>query len=211
MPITHLSCRAAVEGIDERVEVGAAGYVCLANVHMLMEAADDRGFHDVLCNASMTVPDGMPVVWALRAMGYTETERVPGVDLTEELLEWAQQEKVGVGFYGGRSAVLSDLVKRVAAEWPRVRIAYAFSPPFRSLSEKELADHAAEINASGAQLLFVGMGCPKQERWMAANVGRVAPVMIGVGAVFDVLSGVRRRTPVLFQRLGLEWLLLQSS
>jgi len=173
---------------------------------MIMEAIDDPSFFDILVKADAVLPDGMPLAWSLRADGYRETERIAGMDLTQAVLRLAQEQGLTVGFYGGHPEVLERLLAVVRSRWPRVRIGYAHSPPFRPQSEHEAATEVDEINRSGVQILFVGLGCPKQERWMAAHRTSVRAVMLGVGAVFDVLSGDKPQAPLLLRRLVLEWL-----
>lgn len=111
-----------------------------------------------------------------------------------------------MGFFGGQPDVLEQLLEFVRSRWPRVRIAYSCSPPFRPHSESEVEQQIQQIHSSGVQILFVGLGCPKQERWMAANRARTPAVMLGVGAVFDVLAGAKPHAPLLIRRLGFEWL-----
>ena len=206
VPITHRDLGTAVAGIEACVSSGRGGYVCLAPVHMIMEALDDPSFFDILDQAEAVLPDGMPLAWSLRADGYRGTERIAGMDLTQAVLGLAQERGLTVGFYGGHPEVLEQLLEVVQARWPRVRIAYAYSPPFRTQSESEVEEQIEEINRSLVQILFVGLGCPKQEQWMAANRANTPAVMLGVGAVFDVLSGVKPQAPILLRRLGLEWL-----
>ena len=173
---------------------------------MIMEPLDDPTFFEVLEQAEAAVPDSMPLVWSLRADGYRETERVAGIDLTTAVLGLAQEEGLAVGFFGGQPDVLEQLLEFVRSRWPRVRIAYSCSPPFRPHSESEVEQQIQEVNSSGVQILFVGLGCPKQERWMAANRVRTPAVMLGVGAVFDDLAGAKPYAPLLIRRLGFEWL-----
>ena len=206
VPITHRSLDTTTSGIQARASSGRGGYVCLTNVHMIMEALDDPTFFEVLEQAEAAVPDGMPLVWSLRADGYRETERVAGIDLTTAVLGLAQEEGLAVGFFRGQPDVLEQLLEFVRSRWPRVRIAYSCSPPFRPHSESEVEQQIQQINSSGVQILFVGLGCPKQERWMAANRARTPAVMLGVGAVFDVLAGAKPHAPLLIRRLGFEWL-----
>jgi len=206
VPIRYRDLGTAVAGIEALVSSGLGGYVCLAPVHMIMEAMDDPSFFDILDDAEAVVPDGMPLVWSLRADGYRDTERIAGMDLTRAVLELARERRMAVGFYGGREKVLRQLLTLVGSRWPGVRIAYAYSPPFHPHNEREAEQQIEQINSSGVQILFVGLGCPKQERWMAANRANTPAVMLGVGAVFDVLSGVKPQAPILLRRLGLEWL-----
>jgi len=181
-------------------------YVCAANVHMLMEAWDAPEFRDVVNAADLVTPDGMPLVWMLRLKGRRRQQRVYGPTLMLHVLEMAAKEDIPVGFYGGGSDVLDELVKRMRARCPGLNVAYVFSPPFRDLNPDEDLVVISNIQKSSAKILFVGLGCPKQEKWMAAHRDRIPAVMLGVGAAFDFHAGVIRQAPTWMQRVGLEWL-----
>lgn len=185
---------------------GESRCVYVANVHMVMEAYDDPSFKTLMNQADLVTPDGVPLVWMLRRLGYPRQERVYGPELTLRLVQAAAQQGIPVGFYGSTAEVLKRLIITLQECYPTLRVAYAFSPPFRSLTPEEDADIVAEVNASGARLLFVGLGCPKQERWMALHKGRVQAVMLGVGAAFDFLAGTKPQAPRWMQRTGLEWI-----
>ena len=181
-------------------------YICLANVHMVMEAYDDPGFRDVVNNADMVTPDGMPLVWILRRMGYEIDDRVCGPSLILWVVREASRQGVPVGFYGGAPDVLEVLVENMQEKFPNLMIAFQMSPPFRELTLQEDENIINEINMSGIKILFVGLGCPKQEKWMAIHKDRVNSVMLGVGAAFDFHAGKIKQAPVWMQAKGLEWL-----
>jgi N-acetylglucosaminyldiphosphoundecaprenol N-acetyl-beta-D-mannosaminyltransferase len=181
-------------------------YVCVANVHMIMEAYDSPDFRNVVNTADLVVPDGMPLVWTLRQQGFTGQERVYGPELTLRLLSAAVEKGVPVGFLGSTPETLDLLVENVDQQFPGVRITYAFSPPFGLISLEEDELIVKEINDSGARILFVGLGCPKQEKWMAAHAGSVDAVMVGVGAAFDFIAGTKQKAPGWMQSIGMEWL-----
>ena len=176
-----------------------------ANVHVVMEAYDDPRFRDSLNRADMVCPDGMPLVWALRALGVRSASRVYGPDTTVAMLAAAEQAEVSIGFYGGSATVLQRLIAHVNDIHPRLRIVYQCSPPFRNLTAQEDAEIVSNIAASGARLLFVGLGCPKQERWIMEHHGRIPAVMFGVGAAFDFLAGTKPQAPRWMMRCGMEW------
>ena len=180
-------------------------YVCVANVHVTMESYDSAEFRKVVNGADLVTPDGMPLVWALRLFGVSGATQVRGPSLTLDMIERAAAADVPVGFYGGTPAVLNLLVQACQRRCPKLRTVYAHAPPFRQLSSEEDAKVIEEINASGAAILFVGLGCPKQERWMASHRGSVNAVMHGVGAAFDFLAGVKPEAPTWWQHAGLEW------
>jgi N-acetylglucosaminyldiphosphoundecaprenol N-acetyl-beta-D-mannosaminyltransferase len=181
-------------------------YVCVANVHMVMEAYDDAEFLQIVNAADLVTPDGMPLVWVMRLQGLRPQERVYGPALTQFVLEAANREGIPVGFYGSTPQTLEKLKRKVQERYPSLKIAYLYAPPFRPLTTEEDEEVVRAINDSGTRILFVGLGCPKQERWMAAHKGRVQAVMLGVGAAFDFLAGVKPQAPHWMQCAGLEWL-----
>jgi N-acetylglucosaminyldiphosphoundecaprenol N-acetyl-beta-D-mannosaminyltransferase len=181
-------------------------YVCVATVNNVMESFDSKEFQSVMNRADMVTPDGMPLVWALRAFGRRDATRVYGPDLTPIVLEKAAAEGIPVGFYGGAPLALTRLLEHVRQRFPSLKITYSYSPPFRALSPSEDAAIVNQINVSGARLLFIGLNTPKQDFWMSAHKGRVNCVMLGVGAAFDFLAGSKKQAPRWMMPLGLEWL-----
>ncbi len=168
--------------------------VLAANVHMVMEARDDAGLLSQLSRADLSVPDGRPLVWALRLLG-CHTDHVRGADLMQRVLGLAETSQLPVGLYGSTPEIVATLRRRLLETYPSLQVPFIVSPPFRALSESE--DHATveALRESGARILFVGLGCPKQERWMMAHRGVVPCVMLGVGAAFDFLAGTSRQAP----------------
>jgi len=187
------------------VKLDETRIVFAANVHMLMEAYDERLFQPIINQADLVTPDGMPLVWMLRLKGKRNQQRVYGPTLMLHVLEKAAYEKIPVGFYGGRPEVLERLVEQMQIKFPGLDIAYTYSPPFRPLSSREDEEICQTIQASGLRILFVGLGCPKQERWMAEHHNRISAVMLGVGAAFDFHAGVISQAPSWMQGLGMEW------
>jgi N-acetylglucosaminyldiphosphoundecaprenol N-acetyl-beta-D-mannosaminyltransferase len=199
------SYRHACDQVMEWAAAGESRYVCVATVNNLIEGVDDPGYNALMEAADLVTPDGMPLVWGLRLLGVPDASRVYGPDLTPLVCAAAAQRGIPVGFYGGQDDVLDDLAAALTARYPGLRIAYRWSPPFRPLTADEEARVTDELARSGARVLFVGLGTPKQERWMADHKG-LPMVMLGVGAAFDFLSGRKRQAPPALQRLGLEWL-----
>jgi N-acetylglucosaminyldiphosphoundecaprenol N-acetyl-beta-D-mannosaminyltransferase len=181
-------------------------YVCICNVHVIVTATRDPEFKSALSGADMTTADGAPIAWALRQLGFPAQERIAGPDLMWRYLREAERLGQQVFLYGSTSETLIKLRSSIVREFPRLKVAGMRSPPFRSTSWAEDQAEVDEINRSGANVVFVGLGCPKQEKWMAAHKGRVNAVMIGVGAAFDFHSGTVKRAPLWWQRNGLEWL-----
>lgn len=180
-------------------------YVCLCNVHSVVTAKGDRGFEKVIREADIATPDGMPVAWMLRALGFSKQARINGPDLLWRLCGLLPRKGVSAYFYGGAERTLIKLRERLSEEFPDLQIAGMASPPYRELSEEEDEADVGVINDSGAGVVFVSLGCPKQERWMATHRGRINAVMIGVGAAFDYHAGTLRRAPLWMRKSGLEW------
>jgi N-acetylglucosaminyldiphosphoundecaprenol N-acetyl-beta-D-mannosaminyltransferase len=206
VPVQATSYQAAIAQIIAWAEKNESRYVCAANVHMVMEAHDSPEFMEVVKHSDLVTPDGMPLVWAMRRLGVPEQERVYGPELAIRLVEASAQSSIPIGFYGGSPEVLERLVNKIRKEYPSAEIAYSFSPPFRPTSSEEDAQIIHEINASGVRILLVGLGCPKQEEWMARHKDKIEAVMIGVGAAFDFHAGAKPQAPAWMQKRGLEWL-----
>jgi N-acetylglucosaminyldiphosphoundecaprenol N-acetyl-beta-D-mannosaminyltransferase len=180
--------------------------VCICNVHSVVTAAQDPSFMAVLNGADMATPDGMPVAWMLRALGRRGQARINGPDLMWRYLAEAERRGQVVSFYGSTDATLERLLQALRHVFPKLRVGAVISPPFRALSAEEEQGYRQRIEDAGTAVLFVGLGCPKQERWMAAQRGRLNAVMVGVGAAFDYHAGTIVRAPLWMQRSGLEWL-----
>jgi len=196
----------ATARILQWAQAGESRYVCVCGVHGVMEGHDSRSFQEISNAADLVTPDGMPLVWVLRRLGLKDQHRVYGPDLTLNVCRAAAEAGIPVGLYGGTQEVLDALQKSYHARFPQLRIAYMYSPPFRPLTREEDAAVVQAINASGTRILFVGLGCPKQEQWVAGHRGRLPAVMLAVGAAFDFHSGRVRQAPPWMQRSGLEWL-----
>jgi N-acetylglucosaminyldiphosphoundecaprenol N-acetyl-beta-D-mannosaminyltransferase len=197
------------EALASIVAWGAAHesrYVCICNVHSVVTTTRDPEFRSIINNADMSTPDGAPIAWALRCFGFSRQERVNGPDLMWRYLAEAERLEQTVYFYGSTDHTLERLRVALGKAFPRLQIGGMRSPPFRALSAHEDEAEVEAINRSGAHVVFVGLGCPKQEKWMAEHRGRIQAVMIGVGAAFDYHAGVLKRAPLWWQRHGLEWL-----
>jgi N-acetylglucosaminyldiphosphoundecaprenol N-acetyl-beta-D-mannosaminyltransferase len=190
---------------------GQGRAVFCATVHMVMEAFDHPVFRRQVNSADVVTTDGMPLVWALRRLGVAGARRVYGPDLTCLLLAAASREQLRVGFLGGTHRALGQLLANVTGRHPQLEIVFAESPPFRRLSPEEDAAMVDRIQAAGVQLLFVGLGCPKQETWIAEHRDRLSCVALAVGAAFDFLAGTKPQAPPWMQARGLEWLFRLAS
>lgn len=180
-------------------------YICICNVHSLVTAKDNPVFQNVINKADMATPDGYPVAWMLRRLGSPEQQRINGPDLMWELCRRGQG-KLGIYLFGSTEKTLYLLKRSFNKHFPDLDIVGTYSPPFSDITDKEESNIINTINASGAHLIFVGLGCPKQELWMAQHKGEIKAVMLGVGAAFDYHAGTLKRAPVWMQRAGLEWL-----
>ena len=206
MPVAVTSYEEACERIIAASRHNVGKYVCVSNVHMCMEVFDDDIFCHVVNNANLVVPDGVPLVWGLKVLGNKSATQVRGSDLLLCLCREAEKNKIPIGLYGGTEESLLDFISFLTKEYPDLQIAFSCSPPFRDLRPEEREAYVQETNASGCRILFVGIGCPKQEKWMAEHKDKLTCVMIGVGAAFDFFSGRKKHAPRWMQKNGLEWL-----
>lgn len=182
-------------------------YICVTSVHGVMEAREDLELREVLNHADVATPDGMPVVWALRSFGQREQQRVYGPTLMLRLCERAEREQLKVFLYGSTDEVLERLTDSLRAKFPRIQITGTYSPPFRALTQEEDETIRQRIREAGADLVFVGVSTPKQEKWMARQQRELSGVvMVGVGAAFDFHAGRVKQAPKWMQERGLEWL-----
>jgi N-acetylglucosaminyldiphosphoundecaprenol N-acetyl-beta-D-mannosaminyltransferase len=207
-PLALTDYERTLDWIDAAVALGAREYLCVAAVHTVMESREDAALREAVDDAAFTVPDGQPLVWALRALGHEIDARVYGPELMDRACARAVRSGQRHYLYGGRSdKALAQLAANLLDRHPGLQLAGGWSPPFRELSEAELDELAARINAARADVVWVGVGVPKQEKWMAAMRRRLdAPVLIGVGAAFDFHAGLVPQAPAWMQRCGLEWL-----
>ena len=196
----------ALQRIEAWADRRAHRYVCICNAHSAVTASQDSSFRAAVDGADMATPDGAPVAWMLRRLGHAGQQRINGPDLMWRLCERAAAQGRAIYLLGSTEQTLAALQARLRAQWPALVIAGAMSPPFRPLTDDEDRALVDTINASGAGLVFVSLGCPKQERWMHAHRDRIAGVMLGVGAAFDFHAGTVARAPGWMRDHGLEWL-----
>jgi N-acetylglucosaminyldiphosphoundecaprenol N-acetyl-beta-D-mannosaminyltransferase len=206
MPVDATSYNSATQLILAWAKARKSSYVCIANVHMVMESYDSPAFAEVVNNAALVTSDGMPLVWALRLLGVRNASRVYGPTLMLHICEAAAQQRIPIGLYGGKSESLTELVKFLQDRFEGIQVVCTIAPPFRPLTPEENKTYTEQICQSGAQILFAGIGCPKQEFWMASQVNRIPAVMLGIGAAFDFHSGRVKQASPWMQALGLEWL-----
>ena len=195
-----------VRRIEEHLDDWRGEYICVANVHTTVTAHDDPSYRAVQNGAVMALPDGGPLSQYSRRKGFAQAARVTGPDLMKEMLRESAQKHYRHYFYGSTQETLDILREKITRNYPGAVIAGMASPPFRPLTEEEDAAAVAAINEARPDFVWVGLGAPKQERWMAAHQGRVHALMLGVGAAFDYEAGNIRRAPRWMQRCNLEWL-----
>ncbi|MDQ3850658.1 MAG: WecB/TagA/CpsF family glycosyltransferase [Actinomycetota bacterium] len=208
IPLALTDYTRTMDWMDAAVAHGERGYICVAATHMVMVCQEDPELRAAVLNSSLTVPDGQPLVWAMNALGGDLSQRVYGPELMARYCERAASSGVKMYLYGGRNqGALVQLALNLRRRFPGVRIVGGYSPPFRDLSAEEEDAIVEEINRSGAQVVWLGVGAPKQEKWMAAMRDRLnAPVLVGVGAAFDFHAGLMPQAPAWMQSAGLEWL-----
>ena len=195
--------------IDEITELArnrVSSAVYFANVHMYIEAYKNESFRELINKADIVTPDGQPLAWALRLLYGIKQDRVAAMDFVPDMLQRMQQEKLPVYFYGGTQEMLDKTATYVKQAYPSLIVAGMYSPPFRPLTAIEEDEIAAQINATSPTIIFVFLGCPKQEKWMATMKGKVNAVMTGVGGALPVTIGMQKRAPVWMRNFGLEWL-----
>lgn len=205
-PIDALSWQQALARLSSWASSRQSRYVCICNVHSVVTARQDEAFATVIREADMATPDGAPVAWLMRRLGVANQERINGPDLMWRYCAEAAKRNESIYLYGGQQSTLDALQKKLSEHFPGLTVAGAYSPPYRSLTAEEDLAVVDTINASGAGTVWVGLGCPKQEKWMAEHRGRIRAVMVGVGAAFDYHAGTIQRAPLWMQKNGLEWL-----
>jgi N-acetylglucosaminyldiphosphoundecaprenol N-acetyl-beta-D-mannosaminyltransferase len=196
-----------LDWIDATVSEGGRGYVCVCNVHTVMASAEDTELRAALFGSSLNVPDGQPLVWAINALGHSLAGRVYGPELMARACARSAESQQRFYLYGGRNqGALVQLALNLRQRYPGVKIVGGFSPPHRPLTSQEQQAVIGEINRSRADVVWIGIGVPKQEKWMAQMRGQLeAPVLIGVGAAFDFHAGLVPQAPTWIQDSGLEW------
>lgn len=208
IPLALVDYDRTMDVMDGMVERGERGYVCAVPVHAVMVGQRDPEMRSALLGSTLAVPDGMPLVWAARLLGEGLENRVYGPELMSRYSRRCAEQRHRVWLYGGRDeGSLAQLALNLRRRHEGIHIVGGYSPPFRPLTHTETERLVAEINAARPDVLWVGIGVPKQEKWMAHMRDRLeVPVMCGVGAAFDFLADRIRQAPVWMQERGLEWI-----
>jgi N-acetylglucosaminyldiphosphoundecaprenol N-acetyl-beta-D-mannosaminyltransferase len=196
----------AVKQILAWVNERSARSVYAANVHVVMEAHDNPDMAEAVNCADLVTPDGVPLVWALKILGHKNAQRVYGPDLTLHLCKAAADAEIPIGLYGSSPETIAAFKGFLKRNYPALNVACAISPPYRELSADEDASFVKQIINSGARILFLALGCPRQELWIASHKNRLPLVMLAVGAAFDFHAGKIKQAPRWMMRMGLEWL-----
>jgi N-acetylglucosaminyldiphosphoundecaprenol N-acetyl-beta-D-mannosaminyltransferase len=195
-----------IDEITELARQRTSAAVYFANVHMYIEAYKSEAFRALINKADIVTPDGVPLTWMLRLLYGIKQDRVAAMDFLPDMLERMQREQLPVYFYGGTQQMLDNTAAFVKNKYPQVQLAGMYSPPFRPLTAEEENEVVEKINRAAPAIIFVFLGCPKQEKWMAAMKGRVNAVMTGVGGAVPVTIGMQKRAPGWMCKAGLEWL-----
>jgi N-acetylglucosaminyldiphosphoundecaprenol N-acetyl-beta-D-mannosaminyltransferase len=205
VPFRPLTLQQFLGWIDARLASEEPAYVCAVNASCVVQASRDPAFMRALRESAVNLPDGKPVALAVSWLGRVRQPRLPGPDVMLEVLQRASERRYRVLLYGSTEETLASLEKRLRAAYPGVVLAESVSPPFRPLTASEEKRMCEHIRNADPDLVFVGLGAPKQELWMHSHSDEIGGVMMGVGAAFDFHSGRVRRASPLIQRLGLEW------
>src|SRR5689334_16389812 len=208
IPLALTDYERTMDWMDATIASQRRGYVCVAAVHTVMVCQEDAELREAVLKSDLTVPDGQPLVWAMNALGHDLSSRVYGPELMERYCERSALTGARMFLYGGRNqGALVQLALNLRRRFPGVKIVGGYSPPFRELSDEERDAIVAEINQAKPDVVWVGIGVPKQEKWMADMRDRLeAPVLVGVGAAFDFHAGLVPQAPAWMQSAGLEWL-----
>jgi len=196
------------ESLDQVLQLAAQrkpSYVCFANVHMTIEVHKDKSFSEKVNNANLILADGKPIAAASKLLHHKIQERISGMDFIPAILRKINEAKLSVFIYGSTNDVIQAMKNRISSVYTNIHFAGTISPPFRKLNDEEIRKDADAINRSGAHLVLVSLGCPKQEKWMAENSHKINAVLLGIGGALPVAAGIQKRAPKWMQNLALEW------
>lgn len=204
--ITVADLSEAIRQSDELIRSGNRGYICAADAHSLVESLRNPSHREALNDAYLTLADGMPLVWIGWLRGFTNMGRVYGPDYLLEMCRLSVKRGWRHFFYGGKPEIAERLAARLVERFPRLQIAGTYTPPFRPLTSAEESEFAARLEETKPDVLWVGLGAPKQERFMAEHCGKLqCRLMVGVGAAFDFHSGAVKEAPRWLHKTGLQW------
>lgn len=205
LDVDHISFDESVNRVIELAGQKKASYICFANAHMTVEAHKDKSFQSKVNRADLVLADGRPISLASKLLYRKKQERITGMEFIETILEKSDPKNLSVFIYGSTNDVIDAMRNKLSSNYPNISLAGAISPPFRKLTGDEINGDIEKINLSGANLVLVALGCPKQEKWMAENYQKMHAVLLGIGGALPVVAGVQKRAPKWMQNLALEW------
>jgi N-acetylglucosaminyldiphosphoundecaprenol N-acetyl-beta-D-mannosaminyltransferase len=204
--VHHLSFNESLEQVMELAMKKKPSYICLANVHMTIEAYNDQSVLKQVDNATLVLPDGKPIAMACNILHGKKQERISGMDFTPRLLEKANKNKLSVFVYGSTDNIITAFKEKINTNYPAIHFAGAISPPFRPLNDDEMKIDIEKINQSEANIVLMSLGCPKEGKWMSEVSDKINAVLIGIGGALPVVAGIQKRAPKWMQNMALEWL-----
>ena len=203
--VNIISITQFLKKIKEFILLKKGHYICVSNVHQCIEAYDNNEFAEVINNADLAIPDGRPIYWALKLFGHKETEHLPGYHVTKKLCKFAAENNLKIGFYGGENNALDLCVVNLKNEYEKLIVNYVYSPPYRILTIEEKKEIIDDIRDSNVQILFVCLGCPKQENWMAEHKSYLKCVSVGIGEAVNLISNKQKLAPKWVEKIGMRW------
>jgi len=204
--ITPIKKETFINTLEDFIKTKKKTFICVSAVHGSVESLYNRKYKISHDKAGIAVPDGRPIYWALKLLGHSDTDHLPGYFVTAEICKLANKKKCKIGIYGSTKDVQRNFIKNIKKKYKNIKFTYLFSPPFRKLNPKEVKNIHKEINKSKLDILFVALGAPKQEIWMYDNYKEINCVSIGIGAAIDFISGNKKMAPKHMEFLGLAWL-----
>lgn len=203
--ISVINMKETVSYIEKNLEELRGNYICVSNVHTTVMAYEDEAYKEIQNSGAMALPDGGPLSVVSRKRGFKEAERVTGPDLMGEIFKLSEERQYSHYFYGSTEKTLVKLREKLTEKYPSLNIVGMYSPPFRELSKVEHEEIIENINKVNPDFIWVGLGAPKQEKWMFKNKNKVSGIMIGVGAGFDYYAEKIKRAPKWMQKCSMEW------
>ncbi|TAF78079.1 MAG: glycosyltransferase [Bacteroidetes bacterium] len=206
LDISVLSYQDVLNKILEFATIRKKAYICFANAHMVVEAKLNKNIAEAVNHSDITTSDGMSVVMALKQIYKINQNRSAGMDMIYDILKMSEQKNLSIFVFGSSRGTLNLFIKNAKKDYPNLKINGTLAPPFREFTDNENNIFVEEINHSRADLLLVGLGCPKQEKWMYENSEKINPVMLGLGGAITLYASQVKRAPLFMQRSGFEWL-----
>lgn len=203
--INHISFDDSVDRVIQLASNKKASYICFANAHMIVEAYKDKSFQLKVNKADLVLADGRPVAFASQLLHHKRQERISGMEFIPMVLERSDLNNLSVFIYGSTHDVIDAMSEKIRSMYPKISLAGTISPPFRELTGDEINNDIEKINLSGANLVLVALGCPKQEKWMAEHYQKMHAVLLGIGGALPVVAGLQKRAPKWMQNMALEW------